>query len=1317
MPKRDGSWWLGKHLKPLHKALLMVLILPVAALMVVVESSWNAENRAKAQREWKEHKQGEEKLLAEIHRLEKDSDEKYGRFMEVMAGQIRARNSAGGNHAVAEEQPEPGFVNQEKRPPGVNSESSPPRSDMLTGPSKPGGDQQQRLRERDLLGEQVKNLRVAGKSEEALALADKILAIDQKIFGKDHALVAQTLALVALIQVQKDDFASARKTCREVLVLETRLHGPKHWRVIDAQSALDRVAKVAALSVEKRRQLVKAWQLHTQAEDLIKQKRLGPALPLAEEAAQLRKNLLRPDDREYCRSLITLGRVHHSLPKRDETALAQVREEVKLLVDRGDKRHPEDAVNLYQLAFLYLERGPALAYAERAAEIFLEMIEATDLDYAPHLLAVARWWWNDRSKAEALTLKAAAIYKATGRDWDSGYADCLHDLSAIYMQIGGKPDYTRAEEVLKELVELQRRSAKESPHLLIESLQRLAAVYRLKGVSELADPLLKEIREIQGRLPPQDLTAVITDRRDYPRVFSERQKLVRQYFDRREFAKVRDLYQTWLENDEKVFGYRHPDDLAGLARAAEGMGEPEKALALWQERAEFVKSQFGEESRPYANALRQVESIRRWVGNSKPTERLAHKSSPPSTKDPAERGLASLALLNQAGDQAAKGEDDQAEKLYQTALDQMGSAVEPRLTISMYVQTLAYARNGGLARAERLLLMQVDYCNRYLDNVFPVQSERQRLETLRNLRDRLDFYLQVACAAHPTIPAQDLYRKVLAWKNIAAHQPEEHLSETQPEIKDLVDRLRKTRAELAQQAFAVPAAASEEWSRQLVGLRNDKENLETTLSRRSEDFRRREKRQHSGPAEVAAALPADVVLLDFFEYAHRGYSPGSPRTDRRILAFILRHNQEIACVELKAPAAGIAAMISDWRAGLLTGNAKKMADAANTLNSALWQPLQSYLGGAKTILVVPDGALTQFPFAALPGREPGSYLIEDVALGYLTSGRQVVELFAAAVEHETQGLLAVGGIDYDADLGNRVPSAPTPLATNSTAKQPEAGAMLLLDSKQRAGFMFLPGTELEARRSRELFVRTFSGARAELLSGSEPTKIRIKNELARRYRFVHLATHGFFESPQRVAIFRSGQAGDSSESGSKTNDLAVLPLLRSCLALAGASRPAADSAKNEDGILTAEEVEGFDLRGTELVVLSACDTGLGNIELGQGVLGLQRAFHSAGAQTLITSLWKLEDAATSVLIEEFYTNLWQKKMPKLEALRQAQLTVLRNLDRVQEREKELQTLPSNHGEKRGVPGGKPSHIPGANKPSVRADPILWAAFVLSGDIR
>ena len=167
------------------------------------------------------------------------------------------------------------------------------------------------------------------------------------------------------------------------------------------------------------------------------------------------------------------------------------------------------------------------------------------------------------------------------------------------------------------------------------------------------------------------------------------------------------------------------------------------------------------------------------------------------------------------------------------------------------------------------------------------------------------------------------------------------------------------------------------------------------------------------------------------------------------------------------------------------------------------------------------------------------------------------------------------------------------------------------------------------------------------------------------------------------------------------------PLILSGIVLAGANLPPETDElglpTGEDGIMTAEEVVNLDLRNTELVVLSACETGLGKVAGGEGVYGLTRAFGLAGARTTIASLWKVDDAATQALMVEFYKNLWQKKLGKLESLRQAQLA-LRNGKLDTQMESLSRAL------------GQPSKLkPG--KPAEHGDPRLWAAFVLSGDWR
>jgi CHAT domain-containing protein len=221
-------------------------------------------------------------------------------------------------------------------------------------------------------------------------------------------------------------------------------------------------------------------------------------------------------------------------------------------------------------------------------------------------------------------------------------------------------------------------------------------------------------------------------------------------------------------------------------------------------------------------------------------------------------------------------------------------------------------------------------------------------------------------------------------------------------------------------------------------------------------------------------------------------------------------------------------------------------------------------------------------------------------------------------------------------------------------------------------------------------------------------------------RFIHLATHGFFADEKFRSMFGHDVQGEQLFGGEdlvtarQAGVTARNPLILSGVVLAGANLPPRTDElglpTGEDGILTAEEIVNLDLRGTDLVVLSACDTGLGRVAGGEGVMGLTRAFHLAGARTAVASLWKVDDRATQALMVEFYANLWQKKLGKLEALRQAQLTMLAGYD-------------PKSGALRGA-WAKTRVVPGEPPPAGQAapakgplPPFYWAAFVLSGDWR
>ena len=259
-------------------------------------------------------------------------------------------------------------------------------------------------------------------------------------------------------------------------------------------------------------------------------------------------------------------------------------------------------------------------------------------------------------------------------------------------------------------------------------------------------------------------------------------------------------------------------------------------------------------------------------------------------------------------------------------------------------------------------------------------------------------------------------------------------------------------------------------------------------------------------------------------------------------------------------------------------------------------------------------------------------------------------------------------------------------------------------------FNDLPGTSAEIDTIESMLRKYRPTAKATILRGSSATEETF-SQIAPSQRYLHVATHGFF-APETVKNALAASSSEpnrmfSSSDLRPSKPLGQHPDLLSGLVFAGANHEPVGGAN--DGILTAAEVHSLDLRGVDLAVLSACETGLGQSAGGKGIIGLQRAFQLAGVHTTITSLWQVDDAATRALMVEFYRNLFEKKLSKLESLRQAQIWMLNNPSVIEGRNL------TTRGEVRET---KANIVDTQTKPSSgRSLPAYWAAFQLSGDPR
>jgi CHAT domain-containing protein len=349
------------------------------------------------------------------------------------------------------------------------------------------------------------------------------------------------------------------------------------------------------------------------------------------------------------------------------------------------------------------------------------------------------------------------------------------------------------------------------------------------------------------------------------------------------------------------------------------------------------------------------------------------------------------------------------------------------------------------------------------------------------------------------------------------------------------------------------------------------------------------------------------------------------------------------------------------------------------------------------VFVVPDGSLNLVNLYALPVGTTGYVIESGPIIHYLSAERDLA--WSDGGKESGSGLLALGGAAFDSRV------EPSPYDSSAVARRAESGGPAAEGSAYRgappdcvnfrsAHFEPLPESVKEVAD----IAAAWSGpGNARVLTGASATEHAFKL-LAPGRRVLHLATHGFFlngncEASSLPEAMRSrgigglsaGGAGPAARPGSASAGRVDEdnPLLLSGVALAGANRRDSARPDEEDGILTAEEIASLDLSRVEWAVLSACDTGVGEIQVGEGVLGLRRAFEAAGVSTLIMSLWPVEDRSAREWMKILYQAKFRKKLETDEAVREASLGVLR----------------ARRAQRAG------SH------------PFYWAAFVAAGDWR
>jgi CHAT domain-containing protein len=647
------------------------------------------------------------------------------------------------------------------------------------------------------------------------------------------------------------------------------------------------------------------------------------------------------------------------------------------------------------------------------------------------------------------------------------------------------------------------------------------------------------------------------------------------------------------------------------------------------------------------------------------------------------------ALNNLAELYRAQGKYAEAEPLYKRSLAIWEKALGPdHPYVAGTLNNLAVfnAAQGKNQEALRLSLKANAVEDKVIRDIFSFASERERFLYLGTIQGNRDGFITL-CAerlgdteeGREAVLEYLLARKGLVLDSLLQDAEAARLS-NDPGLKDLFEKLRATKNQLAKLALAGPGAeGTDRYRARMEELQEQGEAMEKELARKSSRFRAERETTKIGLTEVSSALTEGSALVEFAKYRSIDFGAKGKESQwgsYRYIACVLKRGEKTPSLISLGEADAIEGKILEYRKALDTcARGEKKAGDLNRLSGELeklvWSPLIAALGKAKRVYLSPDGELNFVSFAGLKD-DKGKYLLEEYDLAYVSSGR---DLARVGLKREVSGRTAAlfGAPEFE----GRAASEKELLITRGGAFRSELASV-----RYFGGLKFdpLPGTREEV----ESIARMTKGVEIETETNLGVKASEGKVKALREPEVLHLATHGFF-------LPESGWREEREEKlfvrgfGERTIDMGKWklenPMHRSGLALSGANLTLAGKGRpeDEDGILTAEEVAGLDLAGTKLAVLSACETGLGEAKGGEGVLGLRRAFVKAGAENLVMALWSVPDVATRDLMESFYGKYLAGQPPD-RALLAAQREVLA-------------------GER--AAGQEPN-------------PYLWAAFVSSG---
>ncbi|TYQ26385.1 tetratricopeptide repeat protein [Pseudanabaena sp. UWO311] len=814
-------------------------------------------------------------------------------------------------------------------------------------------------------------------------------------------------------------------------------------------------------------------------------------------------------------------------------------------------------------------------------------------------------------------------------------ANSLNDLAGLYVEQG---NYPAAEPLYKRsLAILEKALGSEHPDVAT-SLNNLAGLYVEQGKYPAAELLYKRALAIKEK----------TLGSEHPNVATGLNNLAGLYFAQGNYPAAEPLYKRALAIVEKALGAEHPyvaNSLNDLAALYDSQGNYPAAEPLYKRSLAIREKALGAEHPYVAQSLNNLAELYRKQGNYPAAEPLYKRSLAIREKAlGAEHPDVANSLNSLAELYRSQGNYPAAEPLYKRSLaisEKALGADHPDVGTSLNNLAGLYQSQGNIDPAITFRQKSIEVEEYNLKLNLGSGTETQKQAYIQTVSGTTNYTVSLHVQAAPTTPAATrlaltaiLQRKgrLLDILSTNLQTLRQYIT---PDIQPQFDQWLTLKSQLAN--LALKNTPIDKYR----PIQQQAEELESNLNRRSAELQAIN--ETVTIAAVQKQIPTEAVLIEFFRY-----SPFNPKAaldkDKwgkpRYVAYILQNQGEPKWVDL-GEAATLEPSIQTFRQAISRPptnpdrevdpqlTVAQVKQTARELDQKLMQPIRPLLGNARHLLISPDSDLNLIPFAALVDQQ-NRFLIETYDITYLSSGRDLLRPNRKGINLQNPVLFS--DPDYGKPSDKLIASiGRNPCPTQIAARGEE------ITSLANQIFCQLPNVAAETSAIQNLLPQ------AQLLSQAQATKSAAKK--LRNPSILHFATHGFF-------------LPDPPNTNPDT-PIRQNPLSQSALVLANFNqRQSCGDDPNCNGLLTAQDVTTIDLRGTKLVFLSACETGLGKVTNGEGVYGLRRAFTLAGAESQVMSLWKVNDQVSRELVESYYKNL-KANQGRSQSLKTIQLDLLK----------------------------------------------------------